>query len=394
MESSLREQVIQAVDALASELVGVSQFLHRNPELSFQEFRAKACLTEVLQRAGFDVKEGTAGLETAFLASYPTPKRAPTIAFLAEYDALPGLGHACGHNLIAVASLGAALALQPLVDGLDGSVLLIGCPAEEKGGGKIPLVKAGVFEGVDAALLIHPDNRTKVAVRSLAMRRICVEFFGKAAHAAASPHLGINALDAVIASFNAVSALRQHLRQDAKIHGIITHGGSAPNIVPDYASARFLIRALDKAYLEELHQRLEGCFRGAALATGAELRLTVEEEDYEPLMPNPALAELFRQHAASLGIQEDGEIDQGLGSTDVGNVSQVVPAIQPSVAICRPPVGCHSPEFASAAASEDGHRAMLLAAKALALTALDLLTDPVVLDRVRAAFQMEGETGR
>lgn len=397
---ALQEEVIHAVERLAPELVEISRFLHENPELSFQEFKAKACLSEVLRQHGFFVEEGIAGLETAFFASYPplpcpSPLRGegvrrprPAIAFLAEYDALPGLGHACGHNLIASSSLGAALALKSSVERLGGCIHFIGCPAEERGGGKIPLIKAGFFEGVDCALLIHPDHRTSVSSRSLAMRQLEAAFFGKAAHAAASPHLGINALDAVLLSFVNINALRQHLRPDARIHGIITHGGRAPNIIPDYASARFLIRALDLEYLEVLHQKVEKCFQGAALAAGARLELKVEEE-YEPLLPNDMLSRLFQRHLEMLGVPIDPEPeDQNLGSTDVGNVSRVVPTIQPSIAICKPPIPCHSPEFAVAASSEEGHRMMLIAAKALALTALDLLADPERLQQVKAEFAM------
>lgn len=387
-----REQVIEAVEALAPELIEVARFLHQHPELAFEERKAKACLTKVLGRHGFQIEDGIGGLETAFLAS--PRKGSPTIAFLAEYDALPELGHACGHNLIAAASLGAALALKPLLENLEGTILLIGCPAEEKGGGKIPLVRAGIFDPMDCALLIHPDNRTVIASRSLAMRRLSVEFFGKAAHAAAAPHLGINALDAIILSFVHVNALRQHLWPDARVHGIITHGGRAANIIPDYASARFIIRAQDSGYLEELHRKIEACFRGAAWGTGAKLKLAVEGDDYEPLLPNEGLASLFRNHLEALGIPVQDAPEEGLGSTDVGNVSRVVPAIQPSIAICRPPIACHSPEFAEAAGSEEGERVMLLAAKALALTALDLLTDRGKLAQVRAEFERRKEGER
>lgn len=400
MGSPFKNEVMQKVEGLAPELVEISRFLHENPELSFQEFKAKARLAEVLKRYGFGVVEGIAGFETAFLALYPPSpcpfplrgegvrERSPTIAFLAEYDALPGLGHACGHNLIAASSVGAALALKPFVERLGGRILLFGCPAEEKGGGKIPLIKAGLFDGVDCALLIHPDNRTLTSSRSLAMRKLEVDFFGKAAHAAAAPHLGVNALDAVILSFVNINALRQHLRPDARVHGIITHGGRAPNIIPDYASARFLIRALDMDYLEVLHQKVEGCFEGAALAAGARFQLRIQEQ-YEPLLPNDTLSRLFKRNLEMLGVPIDQEPeDQQLGSTDVGNLSRVVPALQPSIAICKPSVPCHSPEFAEAASSEEGHRMMLLATKALALTALDLFADPERLQQVKAEFAM------
>jgi amidohydrolase len=381
-----KQALIKEVERLKPELLEISRFLHANPELAFEEHKAAERLSRTMETHGFSVERSVAGLATAFTASRASAE-GPTIAFLAEYDALPGLGHACGHNLIAAGSVGAALALKVALGEVGGRVLVVGCPAEEKGGGKIPLVESGVFQGVDAAMLVHPSNRTEIVKRALGMRDVQVEFFGKASHAAATPHLGINALDAVILTFTNINALRQQIRPDARIHGIITHGGKAPNIIPDHAAALFYVRALDMAYLEELYQKVLGCFEAAAMATGTRHQVKRAGSDYHPHKINYALAELFRKNLEALGTQVDqGPEDQDLGSTDVGNVSQAVPTVQPMIAICGPSVACHMPEFAVASASRAGEEGMLLAATAMALTGLDLLRDRDALRRVKQEF--------
>ena len=382
---SLKEQVQAEVDRLAPDLLATSRFLHANPELAYEEHRAAERLTAVLEQHGFTVARGEAGLPTAFTARAGSGK--PRIAFLAEYDALPGLGHACGHNLIGTASLGAALAVKAILDRVPAEILVVGCPAEEKGGGKIPLVEAGVFAGTDAAMLVHPSNRTEMVKLALGMRELRVEYFGKASHAAASPERGINALDAVVLAYTGISTLRQQVRSDARIHGIITHGGQAPNIIPDYAAARFYVRALDLAYLEELSRRVVACFEAAAQATGCRVKITPAGCDYHPYKPVYGLAELFQRNLESLGeVVDQGPVDRELGSTDVGNVSQAIPTIQPMLQISPREVTCHMAAFAEAAISDAGHRGMLLAAKAMAMTAVDLVADPASLARVADEF--------
>lgn len=384
-----KHEVITAVDRLADELIAASRFLHQHPELAYEERESVRHLTSLLKAHGFEVVEGVGGLPTAFVAQTGVDRPSATIALLAEYDALPALGHACGHNLIATSSIGAALALRSSLPALGGRVLVVGCPAEERGGGKIALAKAGLFTGLDAALLVHPSNRTELFKGALAMRALKVEFFGKASHAAAAPHLGINALDAVLLTFTNLNALRQQLRDDARIHGVIIDGGRVPNIIPDYAAARFYIRALDVPYLHDLHRRVVACFEAAAQATGATVAIQEEGEAYHPMKCNRVLGALFRVNLETLGerIEQTPE-DQELGSTDVGNVSQVVPTIQPTIALTdRPDVVCHSAAFAQAAGGEAGDRALLLAAKALAMTAVDLFTDPTSLRQVREEFQ-------
>ena len=388
---SLKRRVQAEVDRLTTDLVATSQFLHANPELAYEEHKAADLLTTVLEQHGFVMTRGVADLPTAFIARAGSAR--PRIAFLAEYDALPGLGHACGHNLIGTASLGAALAVKTILDETPGEALVVGCPAEETGGGKIDLVQSGVFAEVDAAMLVHPSNRTEMVKLALGMREVMVEFLGKASHAAASPEQGINALDAVVLGYTGVSALRQQVRSDARVHGIITHGGQAPNIIPEYAAARFYVRALDLAYLDELFWRVVACFEAAGQATGCRVKITPAAKDYHPYKPVYTLAELFQRNLESLGETVDqGPVDRELGSTDVGNVSQAVPTIQPMLQISPREVTCHMAAFAEAATSDAGHRAMLLAAKAMAMTAVDLLAEPATLARVSAEFRGQPST--
>jgi amidohydrolase len=383
-----KDEIVTAVDRLSNTLIATSRFLYLHPELAYEERESAQHLISALKTHDFEVIEGAGELPTAFVAKAAVEHPSATIAFLAEYDALPSLGHACGHNLIAASSVGAALALQPFLSALGGQVLVVGCPAEEKGGGKIALVKAGVFANVDAALLVHPSNRTEIFKGALAMRALRVEFFGKASHAAAAPHLGINALDAVVLAFTHLNALRQQLRDDARIHGIITDGGRAPNIIPDYAAARFCIRALDLDYLHDLRRRVVACFEAAAQATGATVAIHEEGEEYHPMQCNRVLGALFRANLEALGepVEQTPENEE-TGSTDVGNVSQVVPTIHPTIALTNHvDVVCHSAAFAEAAGGPPGDRAILLAAKALAMTAVDLFTDATVRRQVQEEF--------
>lgn len=386
---SLKDEIIATADRLSDTLSAVSRFLHQHPELAYEERESARYLTSLLKTHGFDVTEGVGGLPTAFVARTGVEHPSVTVAFLAEYDALPSLGHACGHNLIAAGSVGAALALQPLLPALGGQVLVVGCPAEEKGGGKIALVKAGLFADVDAALLVHPSNRTEIFKSALAMRALHIEFFGKASHAAAAPHLGINALDAMVLAFTNLNALRQQIRDDARIHGIITDGGRAPNIIPDYTAARFCIRSLDLDHLRDLHGRVVACIEAAAKATGATVTIHDEGEEYHPMRCNRALGTLFRANLEALGERvEQTPEDQDLGSTDVGNVSQVVPTIHPTIALTdQLDIVCHSSAFAEAAGGPTGDKATLLAAKALAMTAVDLFTDPAARRQIQEEFE-------
>lgn len=387
LKKDLKGQILAQVDRLREELIALSASLHAEPEVGFQEHRSAGKLIEMLEREGFRIERGVGGLPTAFQATWGGKKSGPSVAFLAEYDALIGLGHACGHNLIATASVGAALALKRGLPGLDGQIMVLGTPAEEGGGGKIILLEKGVFEGVDIALMVHPGNRTHLAWKSLAMADLKVAFTGKAAHAAAAPHQGINALDAMILTYNNLNALRQQLRDDARIHGIITEGGKAPNIIPDHTAAWFFIRSLEEGYLHELLEKVKACAQGAAQATGCQVELTVNPRIYQPFKSNRVLEELFRASLGLLGVEESPPAPGGmLGSSDVGNVSQTLPTLHPELAICPQEIALHTPEFAQAAISERGKQGLLLAAKALALTALEVFLSPEKGKEIREDF--------
>jgi amidohydrolase len=381
--ADLKDAICAAVDRLADDLEALSRRIHAHPELGYQEVKAAEWLTEFLAERGFEVERGVAGVATAFRASVGRGR--PTVAVMCEYDALPVIGHACGHNVIAAAGAGAGAALASLRERLPGGrVLVLGTPAEEGGGGKLKLIQAGVFAEVDAAMMVHGWDRWAVHQELLGIARLTFEFSGKASHASAYPWDGVNALDAVIQTFNNVAMLRQQVRPEARIHGIITKGGAAPNIIPDVASATFYVRAPRMAYMWDLAKRVAACAEGAAMATGCALRTTQHDSVYEPFRRSDTLIELFRENLRRLGVREAAPDDQHLGSSDVGNVSQVVPTIQPLVKIAPDGTPLHSMDFAAAAVSPQAREGLLIGAKAMALTVVDLLADPGRVERARA----------
>jgi amidohydrolase len=385
--STVKNDLSRAVDRLADDLDRLSHRIHDNPELGYQEVKAAGWLGEFLAAQGFKVEPGVAGVETAFRATLETGE-GPTIAILCEYDALPGIGHACGHNVIAAAGAGAGAGLAAVRDRLPpGRILVIGTPAEEGGGGKIGLIRGGVFGGVDAAMMVHGWDQWILHQDLLGIVRVGFEFTGKAAHASADPWEGVNALDAVIQTFNNVSMLRQQMRPTCRVHGIVTHGGSAPNIIPEFAAATFYVRAPRIDEMWSLHRRVVGCAEGAARATGCTLKIVQQENAYEPMRRNQTLLDVFRANLAPLGISESPEVKDRLGSSDVGNVSQVVPTIQPLVKIAPDGTPIHSRAFEAAAASPLARAGLLAAAKAMAMTALDLLTEPGLVVKARQEFQ-------
>lgn len=380
----LKLKVTDSVESQKQHLVQLSLNIHDNPELGFKEEKASAWLANYLEDSGFHVERGIAGLATAFRATYG--QGSPRIALLAEYDALPKIGHGCGHNIIGVSAVGAAVASKSIIDQLGGSIVAMGTPGEEGLGGKIDMVKAGAFKEIDVAMLVHPNTRNMPAEEFLACSTLEVEFFGKPAHAASQPHKGINALDAMILAFTSINSLRQHIRGDARIHGIITDGGEAPNIVPAHSAAVFLVRALDYDYLAELKDRVLNCFTGASMASGARLEYRWRDRTYAPMKNNMILAGLFKQNLESLRRQVEAfDPHSGLGSSDMGNVSQVVPSIHATIAIAPPEALIHTPEFAAAAASQAGHKGLLDAAKAMAMTVADIL-QPGTLDKIKQEF--------
>jgi amidohydrolase len=361
--------------------------LHTHPELAMQEHQAVAWLSEELEQNGFTVERGICGLPTAFRATYGAGK--PVIAFLAEYDALPELGHACGHNLIATGAVTAAIGAKPGVDALGGTIQVIGTPAEEMQGGKIIMAARGAFDGLDAALMMHPAVYDSATVTALACVALDVEFFGKEAHAAAHPDLGINALEAMILSFNAINALRQHIHAAERVHGVITDGGRAANIVPAHSAARFLVRAPTEVGLNQLRERVLSCFKAAAEATGARLEARwAESEYYRPMRNNLTMARLYVQNMELVAVRVPLlEREAAFGSTDMGNVSQMVPAIHTAVSISEPGSSEHTAEFARCADTERGLMHTIKAATGLAMTAIDLLASPETLAAIRQEFE-------
>lgn len=381
----LKARVCDYIDEIAPQLLQISHTIHANPEIAFEEYQSMKLLADTADSYGYAVERGIAGLDTAFMAQSQRGN-GPTVAFIAEYDALPGLGHACGHNIIGTAATGAALAMQAVREEIDGVVKLIGTPAEEGGGGKVIMAEHNVFDDLDAAMMIHPGTKAMTTRTTLASNKIKFEFFGKPSHAAASPHLGINALDACIQTFNNISALRQHLKPTVRIHGIITHGGDAVNVVPEYTSALFSVRAADSDYSFEVLQKVIDCARAGALAAGATMKYD-HMMHYAQRLANPTMAHLFGDNISSLGenVREPAP-DEPMGSSDMGNVSQIVPSIHPYVTIAKPGTGGHTKAFAEASISEWGDHALLRSAKAMAMTAVELMTQPKVLAQVKDEF--------
>jgi amidohydrolase len=373
------------VDAVSPKLREVSAKIHAHPELRFEEHRAAEWLAEAVTAEGIDVERGTGGLPTSFRARIG--EGGPRVAILAEYDALPEIGHACGHNLIATGALGAFLGLARQRAGLRGTVELIGTPAEEGGGGKIKLLEAGVFEGVDAAMMFHPFDRDLLAHDTLATNWVDMVFHGKPSHAAVAPWDGQSALTACLQTFSLIDSQRVHFRDGVRVHGYIKDGGQAVNIIPERAVCEFSVRAKDLVELARVQAIVERCARGAAMACGVNVEI-VPRTGYKDVVTNLAMARRFGDHLRGLGRHpEEMDPNVGTGSTDMGDVSHAVPSIHPWIAICdRDETTCHQRAFAVCAASERGVAAMIAAAKAMAMTTADLVGDGPFLAAVKAEF--------
>ena len=391
---ALKERACREIDALREELGALSRRIYEHPEVSFQERQAVEWLGTFLRQHGFAFEPGIAGMETAFRAQWRGAADRPHVALLAEYDALPGLGHACGHNLICTASAGAAVAIKGAAGALPGTLTVLGTPAEEGGGGKVFMVDRGVFDGVDAAMMFHPSRSNLWTRGALAAVGLTIRFHGRAAHAAAMPEKGINALNALLLTFHAIDSLRQHVTSDVRIHGIVTRGGDAPNIVPMLAEGEFLVRAATRRALTNVLAQVKRCAEAGAAATGA--RVEFEEGPvYAERYNNRVLAELFAENMRRLGVEgETPPAQGGVGSSDIGNVSMTVPTIHPYLKIVEGEVSGHTPEFRAAAGSAMGFEVMLLAAKGLAMTALDLLYRPGGVDEAWAAFRARQKPAR
>jgi len=386
-----RQALVRAAEEAAPVFRELALRLHAHPEVGLEERQAAEWIGQALEAAGFSAQRGVAELPTAFVARWGEPAARPVIAFLAEYDALPELGHACGHNLIAGAAGLAAVSLASTISAAQARVWVIGCPAEESYAGKVQLAERGVFSDVDVALMAHGSCYHIGARPASGRKSVVIEFHGKSAHAAAAPEVGVNALDAMILTFSGIALMRQQLRDEARVHGIITHGGSAANIIPDHTRAEFYVRSFDLDYLAELEHRLLACARGAAEATGARLEVSSATLTMLPIRHNRTLEQQYEASLRWLGEEVTEEMPgQGAGSTDFGNVSQVVPALHGYFKVSEQEVRSHTPEFREAAGSEAGLAGMVTAAKALALTALDLIEDPKLLAAARSDSEDAG----
>ena len=384
--ATAKRRMVDEVDRRADLLIEASHQIHQNPELAFEEHFAHDLLSGIIEGEGVPVERHAYGLETAFSARAGTA--GPTIAVLCEYDALPGVGHACGHNIIGTAGLGAGLAAAALAEELGGRVVILGTPAEEGGGGKVLMADRGAFDGVDAAMMVHPAGGDLIAMNAIAIQQLFVEYQGVAAHAAAYPHRGRNALDAAVLGYVNVAALRQHIRPTERVHGVFVKGGDKPNIVPREASSHWYVRSPTLRSLEPLKERVLACLQAGADAAGCTMTHSWEEPAYADMSDNATLVDLYRQNAAATGrtLLDPADVPGVVGSTDMGNVSHLVPSIHPMIAVSPPDVSIHSPEFTAHAASAAGDVAVLDGAKALAMTVVDLWLQPEVMAAASADF--------
>ncbi len=373
------ERVRTLVGTVRPELLALSHQLAAEPELAYAEHRSAQRCADLLARNGLTVERPAYGLQTAFAAR--AGAHGPHVVICAEYDALPEVGHACGHNIIAASAIGAGIALAALADEVGLRVTVLGTPAEEVGGGKVDLIRAGAFDGVDAAMMVHPSPYDDHAPQALAIEEWQVVVRGHASHASSAPELGRNALDGLVLGYTSIGLLRQHLRANQQVHGIITHGGAAPNIVPDRVEAAYYLRAVDSADLDDLRDRVRACLEGACVATGTTVEITQVGNVYEPIKAHPGLAAAFSAACLALGrpYTPDPAGDGLSGSTDFGNVSALVPGLHADLAVHSWPVVNHQHEFAAHCVTEAGDRTLLDGAMALALTGLRVAADPQLL---------------
>lgn len=384
--SAVKERIRAEVEARADVLVDASHQIHAHPELNYDEHFAHDLLTSLLAGEGLSVERGAFDLDTAFVAR--AGSSGPAIAVLLEYDALPGIGHACGHNIIATAGLGAGLAAAAVAEEVGGRIVVLGTPAEEGGGGKIVMAQRGAFDGVDAALMVHPAGADLARMDVIAVQEVTATYTGEAAHAAAFPHRGRNALDAAVLGYLNVAALRQHIRPTERVHGIFTAGGDKPNIVPSFARTEWMVRSSSIRTLAPLKDRVEACLRAGASAASCEIDVAWKSVVYADMLDNAVMIDLYSANAAALGreLLATDPRSAVVGSTDMGNVSYVVPSIHPMIQAAPPGVPIHTPEFAGHAVSEPGDRAVIEGAIAMGWTVADLWLAEGALAAVQAEF--------
>lgn len=385
----MKNNLKQALEYITDDLLHMSDHLYENPELGDEEYDSMKLLTSYLQSHDFKVETGIVNRPTAFRAEYKSETPGPTIAYLAEYDALPGVGHGCGHNMIGTMSVGAGIVLSKLIDEIGGTVIVLGTPAEETNGAKVPMSEAGVFDDIDVAMILHPNNESCESGDSLAMDAIQFKYTGQSSHAAASPEKGINALDGVIQLFNGINALREHVTSDVRMHGVISEGGLAANVVPDLAIAEFYIRAKERAYLNEVVEKVKNIAYGAASMTGATVEISNYELSYNNMVTNRKLSEAFTSNLQQVSNQPVGPAKLEYGSIDMGDVSHVVPAIHPYISLNNESLIAHTKEFADQTITEDGHEALIDGVLSLAQTGYDVITDQQLLKDIQLEFHLK-----
>lgn len=381
---SSKQEILDYIENKKYDYVEISHRIHERPELGNEEIFASRTLIDQLRENDFEIETDIAGHATGFIATYQSEKEGPTIGYLAEYDALPGLGHACGHNIIGTASVLAGIALKQVIDHVGGKVVVLGCPAEEggeNGSAKASYVKAGVIDDIDIALMIHPGNETYPTINTLAVDVLDIKFYGKSAHASENADEALNALDAMISYFNGVAQLRQQIKKSHRVHGVILDGGKAANIIPDYTHARFYTRATTRKELDILTERVNQIARGAAIQTGCDYEFGPIQNGVNEFIKTPKLDELFEKYAIEVG-EEVSYDDFGFGSTDTGNVSHIVPTIHPHVKIGSRNLVGHTHRFREAAASVHGDQALIRGAKIIALMGLELIENKKLFDEV------------
>lgn len=388
----MKKSITAAIEDVRSSLYAINQFMFEHPELGDEEFQAVEKLTVFLADNDFAVETGIADRPTAFRAVFASDKPGPAVAFLCEYDALPAIGHGCGHNMIGTMSAAAGIGLKSVINSIGGRVVVLGTPAEETNGGKVDMVRAGIFAEIDVAMMLHPAaDKSYQSGTSQAMDAIQFEFAGKASHAAGAPEKGINALDAAILTFNGINALREHLKPEVRIHGIIKEGGEAANIVPARAVAQFYLRAGERKYLDEIVEKVGNIARGAELMTGAALTISKYETSYANLRTNQVLSRAFTANLEACGVNNISPPKDGSGSLDMGDVSHVVPAIHPSIGLDSPHVNGHTREMAQLTVTDIGRQRLIQGAQALALTGFDIIADKELLRKIKEEFKTGAE---
>lgn len=383
----MKQQIIGFIESIKDELISISRYIYDNPETSYNEYKAQEILAGTLKKYGFKVEKNFLGLGTEFRGDFGSGR--PCIAYLCEYDALPEIGHGCGHNIIGAAGIGAAIGLSRILDKSGGSVVVLGTPAEETSGAKVIMAEKDVFDGIDAAMMIHPSDTTSESGTSLAMDAVEFTFKGRAAHAAANPEYGINALNACIETFNLINSMRQHLTPDVRIHGIISEGGVAANIVPERAVARFYVRSLKRTTLNAITEKVKNCARAAAMGVGAEVEIRNYELSNDNMVTNHSLSKIFCHNLKECGIIDIQGAKSSVGSLDMGNVSHRVPSIHPYIKICEEGIAGHTREFAESSCSNLAMENMIKAACAMAITGYDLITNASLLNEVKEEFEMQ-----